>query len=141
MDPSDTNSLQDIQVVNLTQNYFPELTSEFFHRACLDNLQKVYLQQGLHVFFFKILYIFINFSKNKIISTVGLKIIDNNAFYPLKNIIELSFTLNSLRTIPTKAIENLTYLRHLDLSFNNIDYIANDSFVTLTNLQTLSLNK
>ncbi|KAI2808551.1 hypothetical protein BLOT_006496 [Blomia tropicalis] len=116
LDPSDTNSLQDIQVVNLTQNYFPELTSEFFHRACLDNLQKVYLQQ------------------------VGLKIIDNNAFYPLKNIIELSFTLNSLRTIPTKAIENLTYLRHLDLSFNNIDYIANDSFVTLTNLQTLSLN-
>lgn len=72
---------------------------------------------------------------------VGLQNVDDHAFHPLKNIIDLSLSLNSLTKIPTKAIANLTVLRHLDFSHNNIAHISNDSFKTLSALRSLSLNK
>lgn len=100
----------------MTQNYFPELTANFFSDACMHNLQRIFLQQ------------------------VGLKHVNDQAFYPLKNIVELSLSTNSIRNVPTKAIESLTNLRILDLSFNKIDHISNNSFREFVNLKVLMLN-
>lgn len=88
-----------------------------------------------------VFYLIQFYSLNNYIFLVGLKIVHDKAFHPLKNIIELFFSLNSLRKVPSRAIESLSNLRLLDLSFNNIDHISNNSFRHLANLQTLLLNK
>lgn len=72
-------------------------------------------------------------------SIVGLERVDDNAFYPLKNLIELDLSSNSLNYIPSQSFSELKLLRYLDLSSNQISSVPNHSFANLSNLRSLYL--
>lgn len=72
---------------------------------------------------------------------VGLHHVDDEAFHKLSNVVELSMSHNSLTALPTRALEQLTRLRVLDLSHNHIKMIGHEAFRNNPALETITLNK
>lgn len=67
-----------------------------------------------------------------------LDIIEDNMFKNVTSLFELNFSNNKLRSVP-KAIESLSNLRSLDLSYNLITDITNTSYQGIEQLYGLNL--
>ena len=73
------------------------------------------------------------------ISSAQLRAVSQNAFRGLENTMQtLNLANNNLRTVPVEALRQLRLLRQLDLSANQITYVADNAFVTLR-LKTLKM--
>ncbi|GFR18054.1 leucine-rich repeat, immunoglobulin-like domain and transmembrane domain-containing protein 3 [Trichonephila clavata] len=111
--PSDLNAAT--QVIDLSRNSFIEIPSQSFHQKGLVNLQKIF------------------------ISECGINTIAPDAFFQLRNLVELDLSRNMLQSIPTNALNDCPNLRRLQLAHNPIKQIDSGVFSPLSHLTNLGL--
>ncbi|XP_015903312.1 leucine-rich repeat-containing protein 24 [Parasteatoda tepidariorum] len=103
------------QVIDISRNSFTELTSRSFQQKGLVNLQKIF------------------------ISDCSIASVSRDAFYQLRNLIELDLSGNKLQNIPTDALQDCPNLRRLQLAHNPISQIDGGVFSSLSHLTNLGL--
>ncbi|GFS59765.1 leucine-rich repeat, immunoglobulin-like domain and transmembrane domain-containing protein 3 [Nephila pilipes] len=111
--PSDLNVAT--QVIDLSRNSFTEIPSRSFQHKGLVNLQKIF------------------------ISECGINKIASDAFFQLRNLVELDLSGNKLKSIPTDALNDCPNLRRLQLAHNPINQIDSGVFSSLSHLTNLGL--
>nr|XP_022912580.1 immunoglobulin superfamily member 10-like isoform X2 [Onthophagus taurus]XP_022912581.1 immunoglobulin superfamily member 10-like isoform X3 [Onthophagus taurus] len=104
------------QVIDLTNNYIPNLKEDDFSKIGLLNLQKIY------------------------VAKCKLKTIDKFAFRNLKNLVELDLSYNLITSVPSHVFGSIQELRELKLGGNPIQGIPNEAFDGLQHLIRLELS-
>lgn len=111
--PSDLSA--STQVIDVSRNSFTEIPSRSFQKKGLVNLQKIYVAE------------------------CGLSRIAPDAFFQLRNLVELDLSGNKLRSIPAEALKDCPNLRRLQISHNPIHQIEGGAFSSLSHLISLGL--
>lgn len=106
------------QVLNLSRNDIPALSSRQFARFGLTNLQRI------------------------VVRGCSLTRIDGHALYGLDNLVELDMADNLLDSVPSSTLNSdVPSLMSLNMRSNHIEVIESSAFHKLSFLQKLDLSK
>ena len=129
-------NMQNLQILKLTNDGITALEQYTF--AGLSNLRQLSLRNNslsslpYNVFDGLVQLIRLDLSENR------LSAIDMNIFDRLSNLQILNLNRNALNHIG-QFTKNLTSLQNLDLSFNSITYIQNETLDSLLSIETVTL--
>ena len=113
----DFNGLSQLQTLSFMDNKLTELINGAFNGIGTTTLTEL------------------NLSSNQITS------IEGDVFSSFSSLKALHLVNNRLTTVPSEAIKGPTMLQFLDLSFNRLETIEDNSFAGMNNLDTLNIGE
>lgn len=130
----------ELQVIDLSNNFIPELHRNEFKDVNLLNLHKIYLRnctlQEINRDAFKGLHLLIELD----LSNNILKIIEPGIFTDLIRLRILTLIYNEIQQLDDYLFENLTFLAKIDMRHNHLQYIGHHTFVNVSELKEIYLD-
>lgn len=139
IDPLAFMGLNNLRVLHLNDNSLSKVPSDSFQS--INSLAELYLGINAFVTIENGAFEQLNGLSLLDLKGAGLENISSETFRGLETTLRtLDISDNSLKTVPTQALNQLERLEQLTLGQNPIETIGNDAFIDLTNLRQLDIS-